>query len=126
MRNFLGAAIAMGLCACTSANAVTIDPKNDVHCSVLAFYFHGLAKHIDAPDEQVRATRGLQDWYARKMRSAEGGRYSNPAVMQSEIGPIFETIKSNPLSMQDEAKACADRASTDPEFNKFARSYMHP
>ncbi len=64
-------------------NAVSIDPKSDIHCSVLSFYFHGLAKYNHASDKQVFATRELQDWYARKIRSAEGGRYSEPAVMQS-------------------------------------------
>jgi hypothetical protein len=126
MRKLISAAIVIGLCGCASAYAVTIDSNNDIHCSVLAFYFHGLAKHDGAPDKQVRATKGLQDWYAVKMRAAEGGRYSDPAVMQSEIGPILESVKADPVSMRDKAKACADRAVADPSFNHFARSYMRP
>ncbi len=126
MRYLLSAATLIGLSACTSASAVSIDPKNDVHCSVLSFYFHGLAKHNQAPSKQVFATKRLQDWYAIKMRSAEGGRYSNPTVMQSEIGPILKTIKADPLSMLDEVKACADRAVVEPSFNSFASSYLRP
>lgn len=126
MRNFLIAAATIALCACTSANAVTIDPKNDMHCSVLSFYFHGLARHEGFSDKQVRAAKGLQDWYAAKIRSAEGGRYSNPAIMQSEIGPVLEAVKADPRSMLDEAKACLDRAAADPSWNSFAGSYMRP
>lgn len=126
MRNLISAAILIGLCGCTSANAVTIDSNNDIHCSVLAFYFHGLAKHNDAPDDQLRAIKAIQDWYAVKMRSAEGGRYSDPAVMQSEIGPILESVKADPISVRDKAKSCADRAVADPSFNDFAHSCMHP
>jgi hypothetical protein len=112
--------------ACSSANAVAIDENNDIHCSVLAFYFHGLAKHEGAPAEQVRATKGLQDWYATKLRAVGGGRFSEPAVMQSEIAPILEAIKADPLSMRGKTKACAERASAEPAFDKFARSYMRP
>lgn len=126
MRHILSAATLIGLSTCASADAVSIDSKNDIHCSVLSFYFHGLAKHNHASDEQVFATKGLRDWYAIKMRSAEGGRYSDPAVIQSEIGPILEAIKADPLSMQDEVKACADRAVADPSFNSFASSYLRP
>ena len=126
MRNLLAVAVLIGLSACGPANAVPVDAKNNIHCSVLAFYFHGLAKHDGAPNKQIHAMKGLQDWYAIKMRSDVGGRYFDPAVMQSEVGPILATIKADPFSMRDEVVACADRAAADPAFNDFSRSYMLP
>ena len=112
------------MAACSPASAVTIDPKNDVHCSVLTFYFHGLAVHDGASSTQIRAAKGLQDWYAAKLRSLSGGRYADPALMQREIGPVLDTVKANPDAMRDAARACVSRAAADPSFNDFARPYM--
>lgn len=125
MRNILLVSLASALLsACSSAGAATVDVKNDVHCSILAFYFHGLAKHERAPEDQIRATRGLHDWYAEKARVSSGRRFSDLKVMQAEVEPILETIKADPNSMRDEYRGCADRAASDPQFDRFARSYM--
>lgn len=125
MRTFQIVVASVALSACTSAKAVAIDPTNDVHCSVLSFYFHGAAVHDGAPDDQVRALKVLQDWYAAKMRSAEGGRYADPTVMESEIGPLLETVNADPQSKLEDLDACTDRAATDPSWNSFARSHKH-
>jgi hypothetical protein len=128
MRNIvLGTVLSIFICACSgSGNAAVVNPENDIHCSVLSFYFHGLAKHNGLSDEQLRASKGLEDWYAAKMRKALGEHYSDPAIMKSEIEPILEVVKADPLSMRDEVTACAKRASADPAFDMFARSYMRP
>ena len=112
------------LAGCSQAKAATVDPTNDVHCSVLAFYFHGFAKHHQAPDNQVRATKGFHDWYAAKMKKAAGERFKDAAVLEKEVGPLLETVKADPLAMRDEMSACADRAAADPTFNHFAGGYM--
>ena len=111
------------LSGCSSASAATVDPKSDVHCSVLAFYFHGLAKHEGAPADQVAATKGLHDWYAIKMKEVAGERFKDAAVFLREVEPILDAVKADPLSMRDEASACADRAAADPTFNRFASGY---
>ena len=127
MRFAVVAALSSGLVsACSPSRAVALDPKNDVHCSVLAFYFNGLAAQVGAPDRQLRASKGLHDWYAAKMKIASAGRFSDPAVLQAELGPLLEEVKADPLSAGDELQACADRAAADPSFNRFARTYMHP
>lgn len=112
------------LSGCGRAQAATIDPANDVHCSVLAFYLHGLAKHEGRPDKQVRATKGLHDWYAAKMRAATGDRLKDPAVLEREVGPLLETVKADPLATREEALACMERAQADPTFDRFASAYM--
>jgi len=125
MRRLLTLMLAVeSMAACSPATAVTIDPKNDVHCSVLTFYFHGLAVHDGASNTQIRATKGLEDWYAAKLRSHSGGRYADPTLLQRELGPVLDTIKANPDAMRDAAKACVSRAAADPSFNDFARPYM--
>ena len=125
MRNITLLSLASAfLSACASAGAVTVDAKNDVHCSILAFYFHGLAKHERAPEDQIRATKGLHDWYAEKMRASSGERFSDLKIMKAEVEPVLETIKADPVAMRDEYSSCADRALADPKFNHFARSYM--
>jgi hypothetical protein len=125
MRRLLTLMLAVeSVAACSPASAVTIDPRNDVHCSVLAFYFHGLAVHDGASNTQIRATKGLQDWYTAKLRAHASGRYADPALLQRELGPILDTIKANPDSMRDAARTCVSRAAADPSFNDFARSYI--
>lgn len=109
---------------CGQATAAAVDPKNDVHCSVLAFYFHGLATHTQASEKQVRATKGLHDWYAAKMKEVADERFKNPAFLQNEVGPVLEAVKADPLAMRDEMSACAERAAADPSFNRFASGYM--
>lgn len=112
--------------ACSPASAVTIDPANDIHCSVVSFYFHGLAKHEHAPEIQIRATKGLQDWYAAKMKVATAGRFADLATAKAETEPLLDAINSDPASMRDELLKCAERATADPAFNGFADSYMQP
>lgn len=115
------ACVILGGCGQTAAK---VDPRDDVHCSVLAFYFHGLAKHENVPLQQIRATEGLHDWYAAKMRAKAGKRLQDFAVMDREVTPLLDAIKADPAAMRDEARACADRAAADPGFNDFARAYM--
>lgn len=109
---------------CGQATAAVVDPENDVHCSVLAFYFHGLAKHTQAPEKQVRAAKGFHDWYAAKLREVAGERFTDPAIYEKEVGPVLEAVKADPLAMRDEMFACIDRAEGDPAFNRFAGEYV--
>lgn len=112
------------LTACGQANATRIDPKNDVHCSVLAFYFQGLAKHQGAPRKQQQATKGLHEWYAAKMRATAAERFKDLAGLEREISPLLEAVKADPKSMADKLGDCAKRAAADPGFDRFAADYL--
>lgn len=113
----------MLLSSCGQANAATLDATDDVHCSVLAFYFQGLAKHHGFPAKQQKAANGLHDWYAAKIRSIAKERWGDMSGFEKEVAPLLQTIKSDPLAMSDEFLACTERAAADPEFSKHARTY---
>ena len=110
------------LSGCGAASATTLDPSDDVHCSVLAFYFNGLAKHQGAPREQLRATKVMHEWYAAKMRQIAVERWGDMAGYEKEVGPLLEGVKSDPKAMGDEMLVCTNRAVAAPGFNQFARS----
>lgn len=107
---------------CGQATAATVNPADDVHCSTLAFYFQGLAKHHQAPLVQQRAITGMHEWYAAKLREVAAARWKEKSEAEAEIGPILEKIKSDPLAMRDAMKECALRAQREPTFNAFARA----
>ena len=111
------------LSGCGQASAATIDPADDVHCSVIAFYFHGFAEHHGLPAYQQKAAKGVHDWYAAKMRLVAKERWGDMAGFEKEAGPLLETVKSDPLAMQDEMVACTARAAADPAFEQHARAY---
>lgn len=109
------------LSGCGGASAATLDPSDDVHCSVLAFYFDGLARHQGAPRDQLRATKVMHEWYAAKMRDVAVERWGDMAGFEKEAGPLLESVKADPQAMADEMLACTDRAVAAPGFNRFAR-----
>jgi hypothetical protein len=111
------------LSGCGRANAAAIDPTDDIHCSVLAFYFHGFAEHHGFPAKQQKAAKGVHDWYAAKMRLVAKERWGGMAGFEKEAGPLLETVKADPLAMRDEMVACTKRAAADPAFNEHARAY---
>ena len=116
-------AVCMALTGCGQASAAAIDPRDDIHCSVLAFYFHGFAQHHGMPAAQIKAAQAVHDWYAARMRAVAGERWSDMASFEKETAPVLETIKADPLAMRDEFAACTQRAAADPAFNKHARAY---
>jgi hypothetical protein len=105
---------------CGTATAATLDPSDDAHCSLLAFYFNGLAEHQGAPRDQLRATKVLHEWYAAKIRQVAVKRWGDMSGYEKEMGPLLERIKSDPKAMGDELIACTDRAMATPDFNQFA------
>lgn len=109
------------LSACGAASATTVNPSDDVHCSVLAFYFHGLAEHQGVPRQHLAATKVMHEWYAVKMRQAAVERWGDMAGYEHEVGPLLDSIKSDPKAMEGEMLACVDRATADPAFDQFAR-----
>jgi hypothetical protein len=106
---------------CGEAGAANVDPADDVHCSVLAFYFHGFAKHQGVPANQLRATKVMHEWYAAKVRDVAVERWGGTDGFQKEIGPLLEAVKKDPKAMADEMVACTDRAIAAEGFNQFAR-----
>ena len=109
------------IAGCGEARGTVPDASNDLHCSVLSFYFAGLARHSGAPADQQRATAAIHEWYAAKAREVAAQR-SDPNAVLAEMEPIFEAIKQDPRSMLDELSACTDRAAADPGFDAFART----
>ena len=105
---------------CGAASAATVDPADDVHCSILAFYFHGLANHQGVAGDQIEATRVLHEWYAARMRVVAADRWSDTAAYEKEVAPLLERIKSDPQAMADEMLACTDRAIASAGFDEFA------
>jgi hypothetical protein len=97
-----------------------MDPSNDVHCSVLASYYDGLAKATNAPADQRRAMAALLLWYGGKAQRIDAERRDG-SVLQ-EIKSVLTAIKKDPMAATDELTACADRATKDPGFEVFARS----
>jgi hypothetical protein len=111
----------VALAACGQASGSALDPSNDLHCSVLAFYFAGFAQHSGAPADQQRGTAALHEWYASKARELVAQR-SDPNAAHAEMGSVLEAIKRDPRSMLDEFSACTDRVAADPAFDAFART----
>jgi hypothetical protein len=110
------------IAGCGQARGHVPDASNDLHCSVLAFYFAGLAQHSRAPPDQQRGTAAVHQWYASKARQV-AARSSDPNAALAEMEPILEAIKRDPQSMLDEFSVCTDRAAADPGFHEFARTF---
>lgn len=119
MRPLAGSIVAcMLLIGCGRAAATTIDPADDVHCSVVAFYFQGLTEHAGAPSDQRHAVKALQEWYSAKMRQVAVERWGGLAAAERELAPLLDAVKSDPVAMRDELLACTERAIADPAFAK--------
>jgi hypothetical protein len=116
---FLSVLLSIALVGCSQANAKTLDPEKDVHCSVLAFYFHGLGEHRKMPEHQLRPARDLHLWYAAKLQAELGDRNDDPGGFDREVGPLLEIVKADQLAARDELEACASRAASDPDFTTF-------
>ena len=119
---FFISALAASLHACGTPDVI-VDSSDDNHCSLLSFYFSGLAKYADAPDEQQLATKTIFEWYASKERQQaerEGVETVKRRVLSLE--PVFDAIKKNPNSMTDELEACSARAQKSIGFTEFART----
>lgn len=121
-RSLFAIACLSALAACGSASASTLDPSDDLHCSVVAFYFKGLAEHKGAPADQLRATAVVDGWYAAKVREIAPTRWKDLDASLTEMAPILEAVKADPMAASDEHMACAKRATEDPSFAAFSNS----
>jgi hypothetical protein len=99
---------ASALAACAQASAAAPDTSSDIDCSVLAFYFNGLAEHRGAPLSQRRATQAVHEWYSIKVQKIS--REKGADAVLSRAGPLLETTKQDPMKMRAANTACADRA----------------
>ncbi len=108
------------MAACSQAAASPVDPQNDIHCSVAAFYFKGHPVTQGSPPNVRYAVDRLFDWYSIKVRAlaAERGAES----VQSTAEPVLEAIKRDFLGHREHLTACTDRAVADPTFNAWLRS----
>jgi hypothetical protein len=100
--------IALATASCSQASAVTPDPRNDVDCSVLAFYFNGLGQHRGAPASVQRSLAKVDGWYVQKVQVLTQGRGIDP--VRSRVEPRLEAVKKDPMNMRDAHMACAKRA----------------
>ena len=107
-RILLVALASVGLTACGRANAATPDVSQDVDCSVVAFYFTGLAQQMRVEPTQQRAVAAVHDWYSARVRAMASQEGANEVL--SRAGPILEAVKRDPVNMRDEMAACTDRA----------------
>ncbi len=105
--------------ACSQAAASPVDPANDLHCSVVAFYFSGHPVTKAAPQDQQVAVKRVFDWYSIKVRAlaAESGGDS----VLSTAAPVLEAVKKDHLAHREHLLACANRASDDPAFRAWLR-----
>ena len=94
--------------ACSQAVAATPDPSKDLDCSVITFYFSGLAKHRGAEVGEQQALASVFDWYRARVKGEAGAE--NGDAMLSRAAPILEAVKRDPMNMRDELAACTDRA----------------
>jgi hypothetical protein len=117
----LSLASLIGLSGCSQADASVPDVSNDIHCSVIIYHFGGHAEQSGAPAEQKRAMAVLNEWYRAKVRQLPADRWESNSLMK-ETAPILETVMRDPQAMLDELKACSDRATTDPAFDRFVRT----
>ena len=108
----------VALAGCGQASGSVPDPSSDLHCSVIAFYFSGLAEHDGAPADQRRALAAVHEWYAAKLRQLATQR-GDPNSVLAEAEPILDAIKRDPRAMLDEHETCSERAMADPAFNRF-------
>jgi len=110
-RVLLFAAASAGLAACSQANAATPDPSQDIDCSVVAFYFSGLAEHRGVEPAQKRALAAVHKWYSKKVQAIAKDEGANGVLTRA--GPVLEAVKRDPMNMRDELAACTDRAVND-------------
>ena len=106
------------LAACSPAAGSTPDVTNDLHCSVVTYYFSDFAERSGAPADQKRATAAVTEWYALKMRERAAQQGGSDTLM-SEAARILEVVKADPVGMADEMTACTERAVSDPAFDGF-------
>jgi hypothetical protein len=107
-RTVLTALASAGLAACGQAFAATPDASHDVDCSVVAFYFTGLAEHMGADPTQQRAVAAVHEWYSTKVQAIAREKGGNEVL--NRAGPVLEAVKRDPVNMRDELAACTDRA----------------
>ena len=112
MKIVIALAGVLALSGCASDGAFAYDANDDLHCSVLSFYMHGRAKHIDAPIAEQRALYVLKIWYAARVQDAGG-----PTLEKAR--PVLEAVKRDPDAASDAVFACSDRAQAASGFAEF-------
>src|SRR5688572_30180343 len=84
------------LVACAQASAANPDPSQDIDCSVVTFYFSGLAKHEGAEAAQQRALSAVSKWYAAKVETLAKQNGANQVL--NRAGPLLEAVKRDPMN----------------------------
>jgi hypothetical protein len=114
----LAAGLAIVLAACSGANAAPLDSGNDVHCYAMASGFGMLADIEKAPAYQRHAIFVLESWYGARLDRIRQLRGADEVTR--EAAPVIRAFDSDLSPLKAAFRACADRATSDPGFDKFA------
>jgi len=96
------------MASCNQTPQVRPDPSSDIDCSVVTFYFKGLADHDRAEADQRAALGAVSNWYARRAEAIAKEQGAESVLQRA--GPILDAVKAEPKAMGDELQACTDRA----------------
>lgn len=111
MKNPLFAVVTvLGIAACSSAQASKLNPNDDLHCSVVSFYFARSDRTMS--DLDARTLFVVSAWYNKQIGNK---------VDLGKAGPVLQKVKDDPVAARPVAADCIQRASRDPGFEGFAR-----
>jgi hypothetical protein len=95
--------------ACGQASAATIDPSQDLDCSVLSVFMKELGTKVDADPKQKRALAVVHKWYVE--RTQPTFQELGEEAFRAKISPIYEAAKRETIRTATEKHMiCAKRA----------------
>lgn len=95
--------------ACGQASAATIDPSQDLDCSVLSSFMRELGTKVDADPKQKRALAAVHKWYIE--RTQPTFQDLGEEAFRAKISPIYEAAKRETIRTASEKHMiCAKRA----------------
>lgn len=111
MKNLLFAVgSVLGIAACSSAQASELDANDDLHCSVVSFYFARSGPPKSGDD--ARASFIAAAWYNKRVGN-------KPDL--NKVAPVLQKVKDDAATAQLTAADCIERALRDPAFERFSR-----
>ena len=104
----VGSVLAIG--ACSSAQADKLNANDDLHCSVVSYYF--ARSGPPKSDDDARASFIASAWYDKRVGNT-------PDLKKA--APVLQKVRDDPATAQRTAADCIERALRDPAFERFAR-----
>ncbi len=109
-RHYKMLAITMFSLASSCSNANMLNPDNDIHCSVVSFYFMKLADHIGSGNNEKISLSRINSWYVKRLKIEYGQEYNSNAFLDTKIKPVLEFVKDNPSAAEMPMRMCGERA----------------